>query len=82
MWSYELLLLGVVTSHFMLKTNSYSGWLWNDPKILGVSPPAFFDGFKAPRGRPDTENDRCSAKSKTPSLLNPRENGLRNGLRC
>jgi len=29
------------------------------------------DGFKAPRGRPDPENDLFSAKSKTPSAKSP-----------
>ena len=40
-------------------------------KRWGMKPPTFLDGFKAPRGRPDPENDRFSAKSKTPPLLNP-----------
>ena len=34
------------------------GGLYNHPKRCGASPPAFLDGFKATRGRPDPQNDR------------------------
>ena len=36
-------------------------------------PPTILDGLKDPWGRPNPENDRFSAKSKTPPLLNSRE---------
>jgi hypothetical protein len=34
--------------------------LLNHPKRSGASPPTFLYGFKAPRSRPDPENDRLS----------------------
>jgi len=39
------------------------GGLLNHPKRWGAKPPTSLDGLKAPRGRPDPDNDRFSAKS-------------------
>ena len=47
------------------------GWLSNHPKRWGGETPTFLDGLKAPRCRPDPENDRFSAKSQNTPLLNP-----------
>ena len=40
-------------------------------KLMCGAGPVDLRGSRGPRGRPDPENDRFSAKSKTPPLLNP-----------
>ena len=53
------------------------GGLPNHPERWGAKPPTFLDGFQSPPGPPRPRNGRCSAKFKSPLLVNDEDLGAR-----
>ena len=53
------------------------GGLPNHPERWGAKPPTSLDGFQSPPGPPRPRNGRCSAKFKSPLLLNDEDLGAR-----